>query len=224
MRIRSDSSLDFDAIEGVIVPVCRAHGVELVDVQWASDRGGSVLRVLIDRERDDLDETVPGSGVSLSDCQSVSRDLSTTLDVHDRLVPSGRYRLEVSSPGVDRPLVRWSDFERFVGKELRVQTRVPLTAGERKKFQGVLVSASANMIQMEDGGEHWEVPFELISKANLVYRFAEKAHPKGARAKQKGAKSSGARAARNTEPTEAGPDDDASTKAPDETNTDSEEG
>jgi ribosome maturation factor RimP len=169
----SPSTIDKPAIEAIAEPVCRAHGVELVDVQWATDRGGAVLRVLIDRERPDVAPGEPGSGVSVEDCQHVSRDLSVALDVHDRIVPSGRYRLEVSSPGLDRPLVKRRDFERFAGREVRVQTRAPIAgAGERKKVQGVLKGlVEGELVQIEEGAQRWEIRFDDILKANVVYRF-----------------------------------------------------
>lgn len=172
MAITTTSQPDKRAIEEIAEPVCRAHGVELVDVQWTMDRGGPVLRVLIDRERPDMQPGEPGSGVSIDDCQAVSRDLSTALDVHERVVPSARYRLEVSSPGLDRPLTKRRDYERFAGREIKVQTRVPLPGtADRKKVQGVLVGLDGDVVRIEEGSTKWEVPFADIVKANLVYRF-----------------------------------------------------
>jgi ribosome maturation factor RimP len=170
---RTASSLDKPAIFAIVEPVCRAHGVELVDVQWSMDRGGPVLRVLIDRERPDMEPGEPGSGVSIEDCQVVSRDVSTALDVHERVVPGGRYRLEVSSPGLDRPLVRRHDFERFVGREVKVQTRTPIPGTtDRKKAQGVLRAVEGDTVRIEDGADTHEVPFAEIVKAHIVYKFS----------------------------------------------------
>lgn len=176
MTTTTHSQPDKRAIEEIAEPVCRAHGVELVDVQWTMDRGGPVLRVLIDRERPDIQPGEPGSGVSIDDCQGVSRDLSTALDVHERVVPSGRYRLEVSSPGLDRPLTKRRDYERFAGREIKVQTRVPVPGtADRKKVQGVLrgieQGLDGEVVRIEEGSTKWEVPFADIVKANLVYRF-----------------------------------------------------
>ena len=180
---RSDSStFDKSAISEIAEPVCRAHGVELVDVQWSMDRGGPVLRVLIDRERPieaaPGEPAVPGSGVSVEDCQNVSRDLSTALDVHERAVPGGRYRLEVSSPGLDRPLVKKRDFERFAGHDVKVQTRSPLegatedpAAPPRRKVQGVLRGLDGDVVRIEEGSKTFAVPFDEIVKANVVYKF-----------------------------------------------------
>ncbi|MDQ3033318.1 MAG: ribosome maturation factor RimP [Myxococcota bacterium] len=207
MATRNDSStFDRSAISEIAEPVCRAHGVELVDVQWSMDRGGPVLRVLIDRERPAEtapplpggalpggalpggalpggalaggEPAVPASGVSVEDCQHVSRDLSTALDVHERAVPGGRYRLEVSSPGLDRPLVKRRDFERFAGHDVKVQTRAPLEdatedpgAPPRRKVQGVLRGLDGDVVRIEEGSRTFEVPFDEIVKANVVYKF-----------------------------------------------------
>jgi ribosome maturation factor RimP len=164
---------DKRAIEMIAEPVCRAHGVELVDVQWTVERGGPVLRVLIDRERPDFEASRPGSGVSISDCQQVSRDLSIALDVHDHLVPGGQYRLEVSSPGLDRPLVKRRDFERFTGQLVQIHTRTPLPGtAERRKVRGVLRGVAGDRVQIEEGTKKWAIPIEEIVKANVVYRFS----------------------------------------------------
>lgn len=170
------SPIDKSALLEVIEPVCRAHGVELVDVTLTNEHG-AVLRVLIDREgpvrrERSTGKLLPTSGVSLADCQSISRDLSTVLDVHDRLVPTGRYRLEVSSPGVDRPLVRPRDFERFLGTEVRVHVRTPLDETGRRRVQGTLAAFDGERARVEDAsGASWLVPLSEIIKAHVVFRF-----------------------------------------------------
>lgn len=161
------------ALEAIVLPICRALGLELVDVRIAREPGGAVLRVLIDRERP------PGvplheSGVSLDDCTDVSRDLSTALDVSEegsRGPLSGRYRLEVSSPGVDRPLVKLADFARFAGETVKLTTRTPIAtpAGERRKFQGTLLGVSGTQIRLTQDGHEVLVPHAGIIKANLVF-------------------------------------------------------
>lgn len=156
-------------IEAVVEPVCRAHGVELVHVVKAAERGGAVLRVLIDRPGNTGE---PGEGVTLADCQAVSRDLGPALEVHDA-VP-GAYRLEVSSPGLDRPLVKLRDFERFAGREIKVTTFAPQPdgqGGERRKFQGTLLGADGESVRLEVDGSELQLPHSEISKANVVYRF-----------------------------------------------------
>lgn len=150
-------------------PICAAHGLELVDVRVLGEPGGSVVRVIIDREGGASPAPeVEGSGVTLSDCTAISRDLSTSLDVHDELMP-GQYRLEVSSPGVERPLVKLADFERFAGREVKVQTRQRV--GDRKRFHGVLVGIDGETVRIEQDGEMVELPHSEISRANLVARL-----------------------------------------------------
>jgi ribosome maturation factor RimP len=183
-----------NALTAVIEPVCAAHGVELVDVSVLREPGGAVLRVLIDRERPELmpasvvgtegaaaesEPPQPGSGVSLADCQDVSRDLSVALDVNESVAPKIRYRLEVSSPGLDRPLTRRRDFERYAGHEVRVQTRLPLSAVDaRRKFNGVLRGLEGDNVKVIDGAAVFDIPLSAIAKANLVFKFAQKSHGK----------------------------------------------
>ncbi|HJL20382.1 MAG TPA: ribosome maturation factor RimP [Sandaracinaceae bacterium LLY-WYZ-13_1] len=156
-------------IETIVEPVCRAHGVELVQVVKASERGGAVLRVVIDRPGN-LGE--PGQGVTLADCQSVSRDLGPALEVHDAI--GGSYRLEVSSPGVERPLVKLRDFERFAGKEIKVKMFAPQPdekGGKRRKFQGTLLGVDDESVRLEVEGSELQLPHSGIAKAHVVYRF-----------------------------------------------------
>jgi ribosome maturation factor RimP len=148
--------------------VCSAHGVSLVDARFVVQRG-TVLQVLIERP-----DAPPGhSGVTLDDCQAVSRDLSTALDVEDEALPRGAYRLEVSSPGVERPLVRPHDYVRFAGCQARIKTRVPVA--ERRNFAGTLRGTSARddsvLVEMTVEGREVEIPFDAIAKAHLVFRF-----------------------------------------------------
>jgi ribosome maturation factor RimP len=162
-------------LEALVAPICAAHGVELVDVRLQREPGGTVLRVVVDRERP------PGAplhvgGVSIDDCQAISRDLSTALDVSDlgqRGPLAGRYRLEVSSPGVDRPLVKLRDFERFVGETIVATTRSPVRCGpklgERRKFKGRLLGVAGPVIRMEQDGVEVALPHAEIVKANLVF-------------------------------------------------------
>jgi len=160
-------SAQLPKLEQIVVPVCLAHGVTLVDARLVPERGGAVLRVLIDRDRGPAEEW-DGSGVSLDDCTAVSRDLSAALDVHEDLLPAG-YRLEVSSPGLERPLVTLADFERFAGREARVRTRERI--GDRRQFHGTLLGVEEGAVRIEDGGSVLSIPHELITRANLVYRF-----------------------------------------------------
>lgn len=156
------------SLEQLIDPICRAHGVDLVDVRYLREPGGAVVRVIIDRDVPGLDV---GSGVSLEDCTAVSRDASAALDVHDDVLPSGGYRLEVSSPGLERPLVKLSDFERFSGREIKVRTRTPIE--RRRRFHGKLIGVVEESIELEQDGQVLVIPHEDIAQANLVYRFSK---------------------------------------------------
>lgn len=180
-------TLDLGAI---VDPVCRANGVEMVHTQWLRQPGASILRVIIDRNTDSaaqdpgtsdalkpdaLKESLPGgSGVTLEDCQAVSRALSVALDVHEEALP-GQYRLEVSSPGLERPLVRAKDFLRFEGREAKIKTIRPIEG--RRGFTGVLrgmresetTHSESALIEVE--GETFCIPLADISKAHLVVRF-----------------------------------------------------
>ena len=153
-----------DKLRAVIVPVCQAHGLDLVDVRFTSEHG-LVLQVLIERPGQPAGQ----SGVSLGDCQTISRDLSTVLDVEDEALPSSRYRLEVSSPGVERPLVSPRDFERFTGREVTLRTSRPVAG--RRRVQGVLRGIDGDIVKLSVGEEELTVPLSEIAKANLVYRF-----------------------------------------------------
>lgn len=157
----------------LIDPICCAHGVELVDVRYQRERGGAVIRVIIDRgvPGQDVPGQGDGSGVSLDDCTGVSRDVSTTLEVHDDVLLLGAYRLEVSSPGLERPLVKLADFERFSGREIKVRTR---TAIERqRRFHGRLLGVVNRAIELDQDGTVLLIPHDDIAQANLVYRFSK---------------------------------------------------
>ena len=156
-------------LEPLIDPICRAHGVELVDLRCLREPAGMVLRVIIDREVPGVEV---GSGVSLEDCTGVSRDVSTTLDVHEDLIPSalGAYRLEVSSPGLERPLVKLADFERFSGREVNVRTQTPIE--QQRRFRGKLLRVVGQSIELDQDGKVLLIPHGDIAQANLVYRFS----------------------------------------------------
>jgi ribosome maturation factor RimP len=161
--------IDEGRIHTIVEPVCRAHGVELVQLVLGSEHGRALLRIVIDRPGS---ERGPGQGVTIADCQSVSRDLGPALDAHD--VALGSYRLEVSSPGLDRPLVKLSDFERFAGREVKVQLRTPIPdgrGGERKIVRGVLLGVDGETVRIEAEGSALQLPHAEILKANVVHKF-----------------------------------------------------
>ena len=145
--------------------VAAGYGLEIFDVQFRREANGMVLRIQIDR---------PGpaakaeDSVSVEDCAHVSRDLSAILDVED-VVPAA-YTLEVSSPGLDRPLRRPDDFRRFAGRQAKIVMREKVDGqgyfkGKLGGFDGADV-----LIESENGKMH-RVPFELITRANLEVEF-----------------------------------------------------
>ena len=121
----------------IVEPVLQAAGFELVDLRFLLEQGGWVLRVQVDvplSEVTDLTE-VPSDRVDLEDCENLSRELSAVLDVEDPIPQA--YQLEISSPGIDRPLRTAAHFQYFAGSEAKIQLAVPLhtESGERRNFK-----------------------------------------------------------------------------------------
>src|SRR5437016_1855439 len=115
--------VDIQQLNALVEPVAAGLGYELIELEWKHEAGHWVLRLFIDRPGGLM---AVGEGISVEDCSKVSHAISAELDVEDILhVP---YHLEVSSPGLDRPLKRESDFARFVGKQAKVRTRHPIGA------------------------------------------------------------------------------------------------
>ena len=133
-------------------PLCEDMGIELVDVEYLMERGHWVLRLYIDR---------PG-GVTLDDCARVSRELGTLLDVED-VVPQS-YSLEVSSPGLDRPLKRERDFQKAMGKKIRLRTIEPIEG--RRNFKALVVGVEDGVVVLKDSeGRLWKINIDNIEKA-----------------------------------------------------------
>lgn len=153
--------VDLTKLQSLVEPVVTGQGYELVDVEFKNELGAWILRVFIDNPRAE-------GGVGLDDCAQVSRELSAVLDVEDAI--PGHYSLEVSSPGLNRPLKKESDFRRFVGKKAKIRTRHPV--GEsRRNFSGTLVSVAEGKVKIDVGDQVCEVPVDDVEKANLVYEF-----------------------------------------------------
>jgi len=135
----------------VVQPVVTGMGYELVDLQ--ASNGGRLLRLFIDK---------PG-GVGLEDCAAVSRQLSRVLEVEG----IDYERLEVSSPGLDRPLRKGADFARFAGHRAEVRMRTPDATG-RRRFVGVLRGAQDGQVEMELEGHKVQLALEDVERARLV--------------------------------------------------------
>ncbi len=144
-------------IERLIEPVLAEMGIDLVDMEYRSGQGRRVLRIYADRP----------TGINLDDCAMVSREIGNLLDVKD-LLPQ-HYVLEVSSPGLNRPLKREKDFLRAIGQKIKVKTAVPLKG--RKNFSGVLQSFENGMLQLKLDNTVVQIPEEGVNKANLVFDF-----------------------------------------------------
>lgn len=140
----------------IVAPSIAAMGYGLVRVQLMGGRA-PILQVMAER--------LDGAGMTVDDCARISRAVSALLDVEDPI--ESAYTLEVSSPGVDRPLVALRDFERFAGHLAKVETRVPVDG--RKRFRGALVGVEGDLVRLElDDDGTVLVPFAEISRAKLV--------------------------------------------------------
>ena len=144
-------------------PLLTSLGLELVDCEYKKEGHAMMLRLFIDRE----------GGVSLDDCASVSRELSEILDVED--IISAEYSLEVSSPGLCRPLKKATDFQRYVGRLTKIKTYELLTDDDgnpRKTFLGELLGPEGNIVRIKlKEGQTAGIPLDKIAKAHLEFEF-----------------------------------------------------
>jgi ribosome maturation factor RimP len=164
--------------------VAAREGCYLYDIEFAGAGAGRVLRVTIDRDAE--------GGASIDDCSNVSRGMNLLLDVED-VIPGGHYDLEVSTPGLERVLKEPKHFERAVGKKISVKTFAPLLQfnehltelGKAKQIQGKLLSfdESGLKVSLTNGAASEPekavfVPFESVTKAHVVFEFADPAAQK----------------------------------------------
>lgn len=145
---------DRKAIIGLLEPVVEAQGYELVDLEVTGGGGDRTLRLFIDGPE----------GVGLEDCEAVSRVVEEVLDEHDPIPDS--YSLEVSSPGIDRPLRRESDFERFAGEQVKVRTFAPVQG--QRSFTGILEGREGSDVLLETPEGHKRIPWNQIAKAHVM--------------------------------------------------------
>jgi len=149
----------------IVTPVLRKSNLELIDIEYLTQKGKKIIRITIDKD----------TGVTLDDCVKVSREVGYILDIKD-LFP-GSYNLEVSSPGLERPLKTLNDFEKFSGRKVFIKT-TELFQG-RKNFKGLLKEVQGETIRLEEEGKLWELPFQLIHQAKLIYELPKKVLKKG---------------------------------------------
>ncbi len=145
-------------VKAIAEPIVGMKGLELVDVEYIKEGDDWVLRVYIDKE----------AGVSLDDCQKVSRALGNKLDIEDPIKES--YLLEVSSPGLDRPLKKEKDFIRFKGSLVDISTYAPVIKGE-KKFTARLLGIKEDELEVEFEGESYFIPRAKIAQVKLAVEF-----------------------------------------------------
>ena len=145
-------------LDKLFEPVVESMGYELVGVEFIGSGGHATLRVYIDRE----------DGVSLDDCAEISHQVSGILDVEEPIKQA--YDLEVSSPGIERPMFKLEDFERFSGKTARIKLTTGLLG--RRNFKGKLQGVvDSKLVIIEVDGEIYDLPYADIAKANLVGDF-----------------------------------------------------
>ena len=148
----------FETISVIISEVVESSGYALWGLEWTTEQGSRVLRVYIDAD----------DGVTIDACASVSRILGPRLDVEESI--GGAYRLEVSSPGLERPLFTLEQFKKYVGSTVRVRLKKPLGKGMRKLSGELAISGEGELVITNESGRY-PIAFENIKKANVVFEF-----------------------------------------------------
>ena len=140
-----------------IEPILQSQGLQLVDVEYKREAQGWVLRIYLDRE----------GGITVEDCAEVSRELGAILEVRD-LIPN-RYVLEVSSPGLTRPLKKPEDFNKYQNRPVKIKLFTPVQG--RRNFKGKLLGLREDKVCLESERQIYEIPIQNIAKANLELDF-----------------------------------------------------
>ena len=138
-------------------PVVEGLGYDLVEIEHFPNPKHGVLRLYIDKE----------GGIKVTDCSAVSRQIGALIDVEDPI--RGKFNLEVSSPGSDRPLRRLKDFQRFTGSMVKLKTVMPLDG--QRNFKGRLLQADEETVVIETDTEELSLPMSAIDKARIVPEF-----------------------------------------------------
>ena len=146
-----------EQLQQLLEPVVTALGCELWGIERLSQGKHSMLRIYIDK----------ADGIGVDDCERVSRQVSSLLDVEDPI--SGEYTLEVSSPGADRPLYTQAQFETFIGEDISVRLRFPYEG--RRNFKGCLKGIEEGDVVVEVDGHEYLFPFDSVEKANIIPRY-----------------------------------------------------
>jgi ribosome maturation factor RimP len=148
-----------EELSELLAPAIADLGLELVGIEFSPNSGGSLLRVYIDE---------PERGITIDDCERASREISALLDVNDPV--AGRYTLEVSSPGLERPLFTLEHFMRFIGETVKVNLNLPLDG--RRRFQGAIAAVEGDRITLDQDGTPVTVVHANIGRARLVPDYA----------------------------------------------------
>ena len=143
-----------DNLVRLIRPAVESLGYEFVGLEYLSNPKNRLLRIYIDREPE---------GIGVEDCAEVSHEVSALLDVEDPI--AGDYSLEVSSPGIERPLFEPEHYRRFIGELAQVHLFAPV--GNRRKIKGVIREADAERVVLETDGQRYEIAYDGIRRANL---------------------------------------------------------
>lgn len=153
-------------LTNLLMPVVTDLGLECLGVEYSPSHGNSLVRVYID---------APERAVTVDDCEAVSRQVSAMLDVNDPI--TGRYTLEVSSPGLDRPLYTPQQFARFIGQSAKIE--VNLAIAGRRRFQGPILAVEGEEVVLEQDGTPVRITHANIHKAKLVPQYDEPAAKPG---------------------------------------------
>ncbi len=139
----------------LIEPTVTALGLELWGIEHLQQGKYSLLRIYIERE----------AGVAIEDCEQVSKQVSALLDVEDPI--AGEYTLEVSSPGLERPLFSARQFSQYIGSEVKLRLHSPIQG--RRKFKGKIVVVEGDSIRLQADGVDYDLSFSDVDKANIVF-------------------------------------------------------
>ena len=150
-------SSKLEQLQALLAPVVEALGFQCWGIEFLSQGRHSLLRVYIDKE----------GGILIEDCEAVSRQLSGVLDVEDPI--SSEYTLEVSSPGMDRPLFVLEQYAAHVGEQVKIKLRSPFEG--RRNFQGLLRGVEEQDVVVQVDDHEYLLPIDLIDKANIIPRF-----------------------------------------------------
>ena len=144
-------------LELLVEPVVQSLGCEFWGLEYMTQGKTALLRIFIDKK----------DGIGVEDCEQISRQVSAVMDVEDPI--SAEYTLEVSSPGLDRPLYKLEHYKEYIGSQVKLRLRIAFDG--RRKFTGLLKGVEADEVVLEIDNEEYLLPFELIDKGNVVPTF-----------------------------------------------------